>query len=171
MPVLAAARGWKVGETVVEHRARSHGQSKYGWLRIPKGFLDLLTVKFLTGFGQRPQHMLGAIGLIGFSLGMFGMVVLTIWRILSHAIDSWTPVDLHKRAVFYYSLGSVIVGAQFMSVGFLAELITSMQAETHKSYSVVQRVGGSDRSSGRSHTGSDSAADPAGPPDDAAQAC
>ena len=61
VPVLAAARGWKVGEIVVNHRARKFGRSKYGVTRIVKGFLDLLTVYFLTGFEQRPQHLLGTL--------------------------------------------------------------------------------------------------------------
>jgi len=63
IPVLAAARGYRIGEMEVQHRARRFGHSKYGVSRFIKGFLDLLTVKFLTGFGQRPQHVLGSVGL------------------------------------------------------------------------------------------------------------
>ena len=63
VPVLAHAKGFRVGEIPVNHRAREHGVSKYGWSRLPKGFLDLLTVSFLTGFNQRPQHVIGALGL------------------------------------------------------------------------------------------------------------
>jgi dolichol-phosphate mannosyltransferase len=140
VPVLAAARGWKVTETEVRHRARTHGHSKYGLLRIPKGFLDLLTVKFLTGYGQRPQHMLGTIGLIGFGAGLFGMVWLSIWWIISRAWAGWTPVHLHQRAIFYYSLGALIVGAQFLSVGFLAELITALLDPQRPAYSVAERL-------------------------------
>ena len=66
IPVLAAARGFRVGEMEIKHRPRKFGHSKYGVRRFIKGFLDLLTVKFLTGFGQRPQHMLGGIGLLSF---------------------------------------------------------------------------------------------------------
>lgn len=69
IPVLAAARGFRVAEAAVNHRAREHGKSKYGVSRIVKGFLDLLTVKFITGFGQRPQHLLGATGLAAFLAG------------------------------------------------------------------------------------------------------
>ena len=60
VPVLAAAKGYKVGELVIQHRARKFGHSKYGFKRFLKGFLDLLTVRFLTTFGSRPQHMLGS---------------------------------------------------------------------------------------------------------------
>src|SRR3954447_7490191 len=69
IPVLAAARGFKVGEVVVRHRPRRFGHSKYGVRRFVRGFLDLLTVKFLTGFGQRPQHLLGGIGILFFLIG------------------------------------------------------------------------------------------------------
>ncbi len=64
VPVLAAGRGYRVGEVVISHRSRRFGHSKYGVTRFVKGFLDLLTVKFLTGFGQRPQHVLGTLGLV-----------------------------------------------------------------------------------------------------------
>ena len=75
VPVLAAARGFTVGEIVIHHRPREFGSSKYGAWRMVRGFLDLLTVKFLTGFGQRPQHLLGTIGLVSFVLGGLGSVV------------------------------------------------------------------------------------------------
>src|SRR6202022_2820038 len=82
IPVLAAARGYKVGEIEINHRPRRFGHSKYGVRRFVKGFLDLLTVKFLTGFGQRPQHLLGTIGLMSFALGALGMMSLGItWLI------------------------------------------------------------------------------------------
>ena len=76
VPVLAAGRGFRVGEVVVSHRPAQHGRSKYGFSRYIKGFLDLMTVKFLTGFGQRPQHVLGTAGLASFGLGALG---LTSW--------------------------------------------------------------------------------------------
>src|SRR5207244_4128683 len=74
IPVLAAARGFKIGEIVIQHRPRRYGRSKYGVRRFVKGFLDLLTVKFLTGFGQRPQHLLGGLGLFSFLLGGLGLL-------------------------------------------------------------------------------------------------
>ena len=70
IPVLAESRGFKVGELVINHRQRKFGHSKYGIRRFFKGFLDLLTVKFLTGFGHRPQHLLGNFGLIPAVMGL-----------------------------------------------------------------------------------------------------
>ena len=84
IPVLAAARGWKVGEVVVNHRPREHGKSKYGMSRIIKGFLDLLTVSFLTSYNHRPQHLLGSIGLLSTFVGSISLLYLAIYWILRY---------------------------------------------------------------------------------------
>ncbi len=141
IPVLAASRGWKVGEVVVHHRARRFGHSKYGVTRIVKGFLDLLTVSFLTAFDQRPQHLLGSIGLLCFALGSLGITFLSTWWVVSRLVASMDVVHLHERAVFYYSMVAVLLGAQFMAIGFLAELITARMGRDHQTYSVRKRVG------------------------------
>ncbi len=142
VPVLAAARGWTVGEIVVEHRARQHGHSKYGLLRIPKGFLDLLTVKFLTGFGQRPQHLIGTAGLCFFGAGSVGIALLTAMWLFTRLFASIPDIHLTDRAIFFYCLGAALMGAQFISIGFIAELITSMHGRDSDTYSVAQRPGG-----------------------------
>jgi dolichol-phosphate mannosyltransferase len=140
IPVLAAARGWKVEEVVVTHRPREFGQSKYGWMRIPKGFLDLLTVKFLTGYGLRPQHLLGSAGLAMFLGGLVGIVILTFYWLLSRILVNWEPVHLHERAIFFYSLGALLLGAQFMLTGFLAELVTAMNMRDRQPYSIAEQT-------------------------------
>jgi len=146
VPVLAAARGCKVGEVVVNHRARKFGHSKYGFRRFVKGFLDLLTVHFLTGYGQRPQHLLGTLGLISFLLGGLGVLVLSVWWFCSRLDDfglvgtTIENLDLHKRAIFYYSMGAVLLGAQFITVGFLAELMTAYHMKDTSTYSIRQRT-------------------------------
>jgi dolichol-phosphate mannosyltransferase len=141
VPVLAAARGWRVGEIVVQHRPRLYGASKYGWLRMPKGFLDLLTVKFLTGFGQRPQHMLGTIGLVCFVLGGLGLTWLSLYWCLSRMIAALDPIHLTERAIFFYSIAALLLGSQFMSIGFLAELFTASQSGQRDSVSVSEYAG------------------------------
>jgi dolichol-phosphate mannosyltransferase len=141
VPVLAAARGWRVDEVVVRHRSRQFGRSKYGWLRIPKGFLDLLTVKFLTGYGQRPQHLLGGGGLVCFTLGLAGLVLMSAWWIVSRIVSGLEPIHLHERVIFFYSLVAVLLGAQFMLAGLLAALITAMNVRDVDTYSIAERAG------------------------------
>src|SRR5262245_27452785 len=92
IPVLAAARGYRIGEIEINHRPRRFGRSKYGVRRFVKGFLDLMTVKFLTGFAQRPQHLLGTVGLLSLLLGFVGLAYLGVtWIInLSYPADAWS---------------------------------------------------------------------------------
>ena len=105
------------------------------------GFLDLLTVKFVTGFGQRPQHLLGAVGLISFSIGAVTLGILTSRWIVDRLLAVEQPIHLHQRAIFYYSLVALILGAQFIATGLLAELITSWRNRDDADYSLVERVG------------------------------
>jgi len=129
-----------VGEIEVHHRPRRFGHSKYGIRRFMKGFLDLLTVKFLTGFGQRPQHLLGSVGLLSFLAGAGAMIYLTItWLINYWTPDSFRP--LHERPLLIYAVAALLLGAQMMSIGFLAELITAYQSRDEESFSISERTG------------------------------
>ncbi len=139
IPVLAAARGFRVGEIEIGHRPRRFGHSKYGVRRFIKGFLDLLTVKFLTGFGQRPQHLLGSIGLVSFLLGCLGMAYLGVtWIIRTWAPEAFPP--LHERPLLIYAVAALLLGAQLMSMGLLAELITAYQGKSDESYSIAEQT-------------------------------
>ncbi len=140
VPVLAAARGWRVGEIEVHHRAREHGRSKYGVSRLVKGFLDLLTIYFLTGFSQRPLHLIGSAGMICFTAGGFGMIWLSAEWVLSRLSDSWVDVDLHARAIFYYCILAVLLGTQLLVTGLLAELIVSVTRDSHEPYSIAEQT-------------------------------
>jgi glycosyltransferase involved in cell wall biosynthesis len=137
IPVLAAARGFRVGEIVVNHRPRRFGRSKYGVRRFVKGFLDLLTVKFLTGFGQRPKHLFGGFGLFCFLVGGLGLAYLTVtWLINAFHPGAYPP--LHERPLLLYCLGALLLGAQMMSIGFLAELITAYHGRDEDGYSIAE---------------------------------
>jgi len=135
--VLAHARGFRVTEIAVEHRPRVHGVSKYGAKRFLKGFLDLMTVRFLTGYGQRPLHLLGTLGAVAFLLGLVGMVYLAaLWLMGDRPIGN--------RPILMYSVAALLLGAQWASVGMLAELLTAHNAtscgdKTH--YSIAERTG------------------------------
>lgn len=141
IPVLAGARGFRVSEIVIHHRPRQYGRSKYGVERFIKGFLDLLTVKFLTGFGARPQHFLGGTGLIAFLVGGIILTFLALEWGTSRIIPGMEVVYLHQRPIVIYSLGLLLLGAQLMSVGFLAELLTAYHIEREKTYSLAEEIG------------------------------
>jgi len=140
VPVLAHARGFKVGEHVVQHRPRKFGQSKYGIHRFIKGFLDLLTVKFLTGFGQRPQHILGTLGLLCFLVGGACLTYLSIYWLRTQLSPDEALPPLHQRPLTIYAVGALLLGGQLMSIGFLAELITAYQGRDSDTYSISEQT-------------------------------
>ena len=114
-PVLANAEGFRVGELPVKHHARRWGSSKYGWSRLVKGFLDLLTVTFLTQYRQRPMHMLGIPGLAAIAVGGTIGLWLTAEKLITGAAIGGRPLLL--LAVLL-----VLVGVQFFGIGLLGEL-------------------------------------------------
>lgn len=133
VPVLAHARGFRVGEIEVNHRARRFGYSKYGFNRFIKGLLDLLTVRFLTGFSGRPLHVLGGIGLALMAIGVGGLGFLAIeWLFGIRPIGT--------RPFLSYSAIALGIGAQFFSLGILAELVTAYNLRTQDTYSVAETL-------------------------------
>jgi dolichol-phosphate mannosyltransferase len=141
VPVLAAAKGFRTGEVIVRHRPRQFGYSKYGVSRLSKGLLDLLTVKFLVGYGQRPQHLLGTAGLIAFLLGGLGMGYLALRWIVSRMNEA--PLDdvhLHQTASLYYCLALFLIGAQFLSIGLLGEMIAAYLVRETDTYSISEHT-------------------------------
>ena len=140
IPVMAHARGFKVGELAIKHRPRKYGESKYGVRRFMRGFLDLLTVKFLTGFGQSPQHMLGAIGLACFACGLLGLGWLSLSWILMHVVGFMKVVPIGSRPLLSYSLGALLLGAQAISLGLLAELIVANTGREQDTFSVREQL-------------------------------
>jgi dolichol-phosphate mannosyltransferase len=135
VPVLAAARGFRVAEVPVKHKPREYGKSKYGVERFVKGFLDLLTVYFLTGYSHRPQHLLGSVGLISFGSGAMGLLILSIMWVISR-LTEMSDLHLHEKAIFYFCIVALLFGAQLISIGFLAELITAQNRPARRPYSI-----------------------------------
>ena len=142
IPVLAAARGWKPSEIVVEHHARRFGHSKYGFSRMIKGFLDLMTIYLLTGFSSRPLHLIGVGGMLFFALGGVGILSLSIWWVISRLIESFDPVHLHEKAIFYYCILAVLLGAQFLLAGLLAELVVARTHGPRDTFSISEHLSG-----------------------------
>lgn len=140
VPVLAHAKGFRVVELAVNHRSRQHGHSKYGFRRFARGFLDLLTVSFLTDYGQRPHHMLGWIGLVCLSLGFLGLGYLAVIWLLMNVASVWPPVPIGNRPLLAYSIASTLLGAQAITVGLIAELIVHYTHRDENSFSIAQQT-------------------------------
>lgn len=140
IPVLAEARGFRVGELAIHHRPRVHGRSKYGVRRFVKGFLDLLTVKFLTGYGQRPQHLLGTVGLVACTAGTLGLIYLSGYWLAARFWPDRHLLPLHQRPALLYALGALLLGAQCLSLGLLAELITAHHGRESDTYSIAEET-------------------------------
>ncbi|MCO8124439.1 glycosyltransferase family 2 protein [Stieleria sp. TO1_6] len=142
VPVLAAARGWRVAEIPVVHHARQFGQSKYGVSRLAKGFLDLLSIFFLTTFGKRPFHFVGAFGLLCFLAGGFGMLYLAMmWGITRFNVDPADDLHLHASAIFFFCITATLLGAQMFLAGLVAELIVSLSDQSRRPYSILETTG------------------------------
>lgn len=138
--VLAYARGFTIAEVPVHHRPRQFGYSKYGVRRFLRGFLDLLTVKFLTGFSQRPQHMLGGFGLFFFAMGTLGLTYLGLLWTMMNVIPIFDPTPIGGRPLLLYSVASLLLGGQGISLGMLAELIVANTGRESDSYAVSERT-------------------------------
>ncbi len=136
IPVLAHSRGFKVGEVAVNHRPRQHGHSKYGVRRFLRGLLDLLTVTFLTGFGRSPLHAMGSVGLGLFTVGMLGLMYLSLIWIANQTGYIAAPKPIGNRPLLAYSIAASLLGGQALSLGLLAELIVANTARNSDSYSV-----------------------------------
>jgi len=137
IPVIAHSRGYRVAEIEVQHRPRRFGRSKYGMRRFHKGLLDLMTVAFLTGFGQRPLHLLGGIGIVSFLLGLGGLVYLSVIWLLTR-LDVADYGKIGDRPMLIYSVAGVLLGFQMLAIGFLAELIIAMNIRREHSHSIAE---------------------------------
>ncbi len=140
IPVLAAARGFRVSEVAVEHRARQYGKSKYHMSRFVKAILDLLTVKFVIAPRVRPQHVLGSVGVAALGVGALGVIVLAAWWCLSRLVTGMAPLELHDSAMLYLSLAAIVVGAQFVLFGYLGDLIAAHLVRESDTYAIAEHT-------------------------------
>jgi glycosyltransferase involved in cell wall biosynthesis len=135
IPVLAKWSGFKkIGEKVVEHRARKYGVSKFGWQRFINGFLDLMSITFVGKFAKRPMHFFGLWGILFFLTG-FG---ISIYLIVSKFIDA--QFALTNRPGFYLALAAIIIGVQLFLAGFIGELI-SRNSPGRNTYLIEEKIG------------------------------
>ena len=134
IPVLAHAKGFRVGEIEIAHRPRARGRSKYGVARLATGFLDLLTVLVLTGYGSRPLHLFGGTGVVSLLGGAgVGLYLFVLWL---------SPANrpLGSRPLLTLTALLIIVGVQLISVGLIGEMIASRQRDPRETYSVAERL-------------------------------
>lgn len=140
IPVIAKWAGFtKIGEQVVEHRARKYGTTKFGMSRFVNGFLDLLSIFFVGKFGKRPMHFFGAMGSISFFLGL----VMAIWLISDKLYDIEHHIkysrDVTAQPLFYIALVAIIVGSQLFLTGFVAELVARSASERNR-YQIEETI-------------------------------
>ncbi len=132
IPVIAKWAGFKkIGEQVVEHRARKYGVTKFGLSRFINGFLDLLSIFFVGKFGKRPMHFFGSMGVLSFLIGTF----ITIWLIAVKLYEISMNVkyrDITDQPLFYIALVAIVVGSQLFLTGFVAELVTRNAPERNQ---------------------------------------
>ena len=125
IPVLAKNAGFnKIGEKIVQHQARKYGETKFGMDRFIHGFLDLITIWFLSRFAKRPMHLFGALGVIMFIIGFGFTLYLGIDKLFLNPYGRL----ITERPQFYIALATMIIGTQFFIAGFLGELILRSQA-------------------------------------------
>ncbi|MDE7133929.1 MAG: glycosyltransferase family 2 protein, partial [Rikenellaceae bacterium] len=138
IPILAKQAGFRrIGEKVVEHRARRYGVSKYGWERMIKGYLDLLSVLFITRFGRSPMYIFGSLGTLMFLLGGGITAYLIAAKLYLQSIGA--PLrQVVDQPLFYLALTSLIVGVQLFLAGFLGELIN--RSSSDRNHYVVSEV-------------------------------
>lgn len=123
IPVLAAWQGFATTEIPVQHHARRHGTSKFGAVRFWRGFLDLVTVKFLTQYVSRPFHLFGTVGIV---IGAVGAVLLG-WM----AVVKLTGGGIGERPALIIGVLCAVVAVQMISLGLLAELIVNLRRTTN----------------------------------------
>jgi glycosyltransferase involved in cell wall biosynthesis len=130
IPVLASRRGFSVGEIQVKHHARRYGVSKYGWDRLYKGLLDLITVLFITRYTRRPLHLFGAVGLVFLAFGL-GINTYLAWAWFGGA-------DLSDRPLLQLGVLLMLLGIQVLTTGLIGEMITFKNFRRRDSYSIKE---------------------------------
>jgi glycosyltransferase involved in cell wall biosynthesis len=142
IPLIAKWAGFKkITEKVVVHRERKYGRTKFGLERFINGFLDLLSITFVSRFRQKPMHFFGTFGTLSFLIG-FLFTAKLFWDKIDSLFLSRTPMkrDITEQPLFYLALVAVIIGVQLFVTGFLAEMF-AMQSLSKRDYLIIDSVG------------------------------
>jgi glycosyltransferase involved in cell wall biosynthesis len=140
IPLIAKWNGFsRIGEKAVAHQARKYGKTKFGFERFIYGFLDLLSITFVSKFKKKPMHFFGSLGTLSFFIG----VAITIWLIVEkiYKLRQNIPVrDIVDQPLFFLALVAVILGVQLFLAGFLGELL-SMNSSNNRDYIISKTTG------------------------------
>ncbi len=135
IPVIARWSGFsKIGEKIVEHHERKYGRTKYGLSRFIKGYLDLLSITFISKFGKRPMHLFGTLGTLIFFVGF------AIAAYLAYAKFFMEGYRMTERPLFYFGILAMIIGTQLFMTGFLAELISRNNQGNKDEYGIASKI-------------------------------
>ncbi len=136
IPVLAKNAGFfKIDEKIVKHQARKYGKTKFGMERFINGFLDLITIWFISRFGKRPMHLFGALGVLMFFIGFCFSVYLGVDKLFLNPEGRL----ITERPQFYIALVTMIIGTQFFLSGFLGEMILRSKRNEHR-YTIAEQL-------------------------------
>jgi glycosyltransferase involved in cell wall biosynthesis len=143
IPVMAKWQGFnKIGEQVVKHQKRKYGKTKFGFERFIFGFLDLLTITFVSKFRKRPMHFFGTFGVLSFLFGIVSALWI-LWEKIDAVYFSKIPVnrEVVEQPLFFLALVAIIIGVQLFLAGFIAELL-ARQSAGKSEYLVIDTIGG-----------------------------
>jgi glycosyltransferase involved in cell wall biosynthesis len=136
IPVLAKNAGFsKIGEKVVKHQSRKYGRTKFGMERFINGFLDLITIWFVSKFGKRPMHLFGALGVLMFIIGFSFAIYLGVDKLFINPFGRL----ITNRPQFYIALTSMVIGTQLFLAGFLGEIMIRSK-KTEKRYVISDKI-------------------------------
>jgi glycosyltransferase involved in cell wall biosynthesis len=141
IPLIAKWEGFKkIGEKAVEHRARKYGTTKFGLERFIKGFLDLLSISFVSRFRKSPMHFFGTLGTVSMVVGGGIAIYLMAAKVYyTNVLNQLAPRDVVDQPLFFLALTAFLVGVQLFLAGFLAELI-SLNYNDRNNYGIVDRI-------------------------------
>jgi glycosyltransferase involved in cell wall biosynthesis len=132
IPVLAKQAGFtRIGERVVKHQARKYGVTKFGLERFVNGFLDLMSIIFMTRFGKKPMHLFGTLGILVFMFGFFAAVAVGAKKLIAIA-KGVSAILVTDNPYFYLSLVCMIIGTQLFLSGFLGELVSRSSSDRNQ---------------------------------------